>query len=175
MEDKELVRRILRGEKLAFERFYMAHKQVLWQFVVAKVAAEEDAEEIVQDIFLACLDSLPLYSFRSSLKTYLYSIARHEVADYWRRKYAKRVLKVVPLIGEHVADELYNTEELSQKIDYVYARLDREYVCILVMKYEEGLSVKMIAKKLRLTVKATESKLWRARQAFQVAYAESGI
>ena len=170
-EERDVVTRILRGERQAFERFYAAHKQALWKFALSKISREEDAEEMVQDIFLAFLDSLPLFSFRSNLKTFLYSIARHEVADYFRRKYAKRVLRVVPILGEHVAEELYTTGELSQKIDYVYARLLPEYARILVMKYEEGLSIKKIAEKLKVTVKAAESKLWRARQAFQMAYA----
>lgn len=168
--ERELVREILRGERLAFERFYRRYRQELLGFVVKRVGESDKAEEIAQDTFLGFLDSLPLFSFRSSLKTFLYSIARHEVADHWRRAYAKRVLKLVPMVGEYVAKELYSTEELSQKIDYVYKRLGSEYARILQMKYEEGMSVQVMAKKLKMTVKAVESKLWRARKAFQVAY-----
>lgn len=170
VDERGLVGRILRGEKLAFERFYQQHKLVLEKYIESRIGNNSDAEEIAQDTFLSFLDSLPLYSFRSNLKTFLYSICKHEIADYFRRKYAKRALRVMPIVGEFVDERLYSTGELSQQIEMVYRRLLPEYTLILRMKYEEGLSVQAIARKLKLSVKAAESKLFRARKAFQVAY-----
>ena len=175
MKDKKLVARIFSGDKKAFEIFYKEHVQGLTRFVGSKVGEGVDVEETVQDAFLSFLDSLPLFSFRSTLKTFLYSIARHEVADYFRRKYAKRALKLVPIVGEYVSRELYTTHELSAAIDGVYRKILPEYAVILQMKYEEGMSVKEIARKMKLSVKASESRLFRARKAFQLEYANVGI
>ena len=88
MNDKVLVRRILRGDRQAFDSFYRQHRGELLGFVAKRIGNRSDVEEVVQDVFLALLDSLPLYAFKSSLKTFMYSIARHEVADYFRRRYA---------------------------------------------------------------------------------------
>jgi len=54
----------------------------------------------------------------------------------------------------------------------VYQKLRREEVQILRLKYEQGRSVKEIARELNIGVKAAESQLFRARKAFQVAYRE---
>lgn len=171
-QEKELVEGILRGEKQAFGRFYHAEKEKLLGFILRRMTHFEDAQELVQDTFLAFLDSLPWYSFRSSLRTFLYSIARHEVADYFRRRYAKRALKLVPLVGEVVDEKLYRSGELSRQIERVYGKLLPRYAEILQLKYEEELSVKEIATKLRLSAKAVESRLFRARAAFQLAFSE---
>jgi len=167
-----MVEKILRGERRAFEEFYRKEKKKLEYFVLGKVGNRADAEEIVQDSFLGFLDSLPLFSFRSSLKTFLYSVARHEVADYFRRKYAKKALKYVPIVGELVSRELNTTWELSEKIDRVYGEMVPRMAKVLQMKYEEGLSVKEIARNLKISVKAAESKLFRARKEFQLAFEE---
>lgn len=170
--EQDLVGRILRGERQAFEWFFRTHRGDLRRFIQSRVSNEADVEELVQDSFLGFLDSLPLFSFRSRLKTFLYSIASHEVADYFRRRYAKRALRLVPIVGEYVAQELYSSRELSERIDRVYRQLMVEYAVILRLKYEEGWSVARIARKMRLSVKAAESKLFRARKAFQMAYLE---
>lgn len=171
-KERELVDRMLRGGKGEFEKLYKKEIAGLRRFIQSKIGSVEDVEELGQDTFLAFLDSLPLFGFRSTLKTFLYSIARHEVADYFRRKYAKRALKLVPIIGEFVAEELFTTRELSQRIEEVYRKILPEYAQILRLKYEENMSVKQIARKLKTTVKAAESKLFRARKAFQLAYLE---
>lgn len=168
--EKVLVGRILRGERRAFDGFYRKYKGELLGFVSKRIGNASDSEEVVQDVFLALLDSLPLYAFKSSLKTFMYAIARHEVADYYRRKYAKRALKVVPILGELVKEDLYCTDELSAQVEKTYQKLVPVYARMLRLKYEDGLSVKEIARLFRLTVKAAESKLFRARKAFQAAY-----
>jgi len=170
MNEKLLVKKILRGEKRVFEGFYNTYRGELKRFVMMKVGDRRDAEELVADSFLSFLDSLPLFRFKSSLKTFLFSIARHEVLDYYRRRYAKRALKYVPIVGELVDEKLYSTGELSEQIDKVYKALGGEYSRIIRLKYEEDMSVKQIAKKLKLSIKAAESKLFRARKAFQVIY-----
>lgn len=173
-EEKRLVEKILRGERQAFGKFYRKERAGFLGFIAKRVGNFEDAQEIVQDTFLAFLDSLPIFSFRSSLRTFLYSIARHEVADYFRRRYAKRALKFVPLVGEVVDEKLFRSGDLSRRIDRVYGKLLPRYAQVLQLKYEEELSVKEIATKLKLSVKAVESRLFRARAAFQTVFVEEG-
>ena len=67
-------------------------------------------------------------------------------------------------------EKLYSTQELSKQIDRVYRALGSEYAKILRLKYEEEMSVKEIARKLKMSIKAVESKLFRARRAFQLTY-----
>lgn len=175
MSERVLVDKILKGDKGAFERFYKKHRPELKRFMVMKVGDWQDAEELLQDTFLSFLDSLPLFRYKSSLKTFLWSIARHEVLDYYRRRYAKRALKYVPIFKELVDEKLYSTRELSNQIDKVYKKIGREYTRLLELKYEEEMSVKQIARKLKLSVKAVESKLFRARRVFQKKYTELRI
>jgi RNA polymerase sigma-70 factor (ECF subfamily) len=172
MEDKELAQKLLKGDKKALRRFYKLHYLRLLAYVRVRVRMDEDAEEIVHDSFLGFLDSLPLFGFRSSLWTFLVSIARHEIADYYRKLYAKKAIRYVPFVDQVYDKPLYSSEETRELFEMALEKLLPQEKEIILWKYEEGFSVKEIADKLDLGVKAAESKLYRARKAFMVAYEE---
>ncbi len=121
---------------------------------------------------LGLIDSLPLFRGESGLWTFAVSIARHEVADYWRKKYAKKAIKTVPFMDQIYTEQLYAKKKVSQAIERAFERLTDENALIITWKYEEKLSVEEMALRLGVSVKATESRLFRARKAFRVAYTE---
>ena len=171
MKSEEMIlEKILAGDKRAFRDFYKRTRKKISRYVFSKVGSRTDSEEIVQDTYLSFLDSLPLFSRKSLLTTFLFGIARHEVADYWRRSYAKRAIKTVPFVSQVYTEKLYSATVTAEEIDRVYSKLLLEEVIILRLKYEEEMSVKEIARKLEISVKAAESRLFRARKSFQVAY-----
>lgn len=174
MDEKQLVTGILRGDGKALRQLYLTHEPQLKRYVISRVKSPTDAEEIVQDTFLAFLDALPLFNFQSSLWTFLVSITRHEIADYWRKKYAKKAIRAIPLLGGLYDRSLYSSLETAGDvhgaIDAVYAKLHPSHVQLLKWKYEDGLKIKEMAGKLKQSAKATESQLFRARNAFQEMY-----
>ena len=151
--------------------FYKETQPKLKRWLMSRVASEADADEIVQDSYLSLLDSLPLYQGKSSLWTFLVSIAKHEVADYWRKRYAKKAILTTPFADQVYTEKLYSKVQLALTIKKVYKRLLPHEVQILKWKYEENLEVGEIARRLKISLKAAESRLFRARQAFKVAYA----
>lgn len=176
MEEKKLVQEILSGSKRALEKFYCRYKKKLLHFIQAKIQSEEDAEEIFQDTFLAAIEGLRDFSFRSSLFTYLCSIASHKIIDYYRKKKIKQIFfskipEIEPLISTffHPEEELDITL-LREKINQTFKKLAPKYQRILRLKYIDGYSVEEISQKLSISFKSAESTLFRARKAFAKAY-----
>lgn len=163
---------IIDGDKKEFRRFYKEFKPRLEAYVYARTNNLHDSEEIVQDSFIGFLDSLPLFRGQSSLWTFLVSIARHEIADYFRKKYAKKALQYVPFVDQGFSEDLYSAKEIRLVFNSALKKLVKEDQKLLLWKYDKKLSVKEIAKKLDISVKACESKIFRARKAFQLAYDE---
>lgn len=172
VDDKELVNKLLAGDRRALKKFYLSYRPRLLAYTSGRVRLREDAEEIVQDAFLGCLDSLPVFSFRSSLWTFLVSIARHEIADYYRRLYAKRAIKYVPFVEQVYSEPMLAADETAELFEKALTRLRPVERKLIVWKYEEELSVKEIAKRLGVGIKAAESKLYRARQSFKEVYVD---
>jgi len=141
------------------------------------VADPADAEDIVQEALISIYDSLPLFKGKSSFLTWAYSIARHELADFYRKKKFKQIVfSRLPWLRELVSQALgpelaYQELETKKKIVKTFKHLSEGYSRILRLKYVEELSMRQIGQELNLTVKAVESRLTRARLAFQKLYA----
>ncbi len=176
MTDKQLVSNILSGSDKAITFFYRKFKPELLAFVQKKVDSSI-AEELVQDIFLSAIDSLPGFKAKSSLKSWLISIARHEIADFYRKKKIKEIVfSRLPFLEKLFSEALspqtaYEERELKFKIVRTLGKLNEGYRQILRLKYYEGFSVAEMAEKLGISYKSAESKLFRARLAFQKEFA----
>ena len=169
--ERRLVAQILSAQAGSAREFYQRYHQPLKRFVISRTKCPEDAEEIVQDVFLSAIDSLALFSGAGSLMGWLYGIARHEISDYYRKKRIKTlIVSHVPvledLLQDHTWTHYYDRIELQQQIESVFNRLLPRYAKILKMKYLEGWSVVDIAYQLHESFKATETALFRARKAF---------
>ncbi len=180
-DERELVRRLLHGEARVLEAFYHFYSPRLSAFVCKRVNIRGDAEEILHDSLLSALDSLALFSGRSSLFSWLCGIARHEIADYYRKRTIKSVVfSHLPFIEGFVSralepDARLMRKEYEQRVRRALIVLLPHYREILELKYMDGLSVVEIARKLGMSFKACESALGRARRAFAVAYEKSSI
>ncbi|MEI6690689.1 MAG: RNA polymerase sigma factor [bacterium] len=172
----EAVRQVLSGNKGAATLFYRRFEGLLRHFLQQKVSNDTVVEELLQDTFLSAFDALPMYRGEASVKTWLISIAKHEVADYYRKRYVRKVVEQTGILWDGVAESLTTPEiewkktEMSERFDRAFARMSKKYQKIIEMRYQKELSVKEIAKKLTLPFKATESLIFRARIAFAEAY-----
>ncbi len=173
--ENQLIQSILHGEPKSARKFYRLYHRPLKLFIKQRTKCEEDAEEIVQDVFLSAIESLGMFSGRSKLITWLYGIARHEIADYYRKKRVKTLmLSHVPLIKEIIGDKDWRHKHeqifLEEQVKQVLKRINPRYAQVLKMKYLEGWSVIDMAKELNESFKATETALFRARKAFALEW-----
>lgn len=171
-KDKKLIEEIINKNEEAVYRFYQENKKGLFNFIYRQIKNRQDAEEILQDSFLAFIEGLRDFTGESSLKTYLFAIAKNKIIDFIRKRKIKKVLfsSIPPYIVEGLKTILFNEEiekrELAAKIKKVFNKLPNDYQLVLRLKYIEGEKVKTIAQKLSMKFKATESLIFRARQAF---------
>lgn len=173
--DSELLARLLSKDEKALRYFYDMHKNSLLAFILRNLQ-QQDAEEVLQDTFVACIESLRNFRGQSSLKTFLYSIAKRKIIDKLRRQKIKRVL--FSYLPDYILESLavvflhdtLDNAYLTKKIQKVFSTLPNDYESALKLKYIEGYSVADIAAEKRMTYKAVESLLFRARKAFVVLY-----
>jgi RNA polymerase sigma factor (sigma-70 family) len=176
MDEKQLVKQILAGDKKAIEKFCTKYQKPLLAFVGKRVKNKRDAQDVVQETLISGLNSLPNFNFKSFLFSWLCSIAKHEIADFYRKRKLKTILfSKMPFLQNWADDALgpqgkYLKEELKEEISFVLESLTEGYSKILRLKYIEGMTMKAIAKKLSITVKAVESRLYRARKKFRASW-----
>ena len=98
------------------------------------------------------------------------------MADFYRKRYVRAVVeKTVPLFEDILSDLqspefLLHKKQVRERFTRAYRSLSAQYQEILSLRFELGMSVREVAAKMQLSFKATESLLYRARQAFALAY-----
>jgi RNA polymerase sigma-70 factor (ECF subfamily) len=141
----------------------------LQRFFSNRVAHPSDAQELVQDTLLSCLSSLPLFRGEANFWGYMLSVARHELADYWRKKYAKRAISLLPF-GQELLDSVERPVKGGNQEDEIVRLLERlpsDISELLQLKYIDGLSIKELATQYGLSFSAMQSRLYRAKEVFK--------
>lgn len=172
MDDTTLIDHLFAHDRQAVSSFYRRFAPELKRYISCRVNQPEDADEILQDTLFSFLEGLRDFRKESSVRTYLFSICQHKVIDFYRRKKIKHIVfSQVPQLEMLVSPVLGPEEELDatlvqEKIRAVFARLLPAYRQILKLKYLDHVAVEDIARKLTITFKSAESRLFRARRAF---------
>jgi len=144
----------------------------LFRFVFARTGlSPADVDDLVQETLAHGWQRRREFLESSSFETWLLSIARHKIADFWRRRSRSRdadVARALSRIDETpIPEELLGSAEMRERVDAALQRLDDDYARVLTLRYLDDLPVKAIAEQLGDTESANESRLTRARDAFR--------
>ena len=84
MENNEthIIRRILKGETALYENFLNQYGQQVFSLIAHIICNQEDAEELMQDVFLKAFQHLSSFKAESSFSTWIYSIAYNAIFEY---------------------------------------------------------------------------------------------
>ncbi len=148
-----------------FEALLGAHRLAVERFVKFHVRSEADAEDILQETYLAAYLAFPRLKDGDAFRPWLISIARNKWRDWYRRQ-ARRPDTPVEELPEVAAPEPADTavEETLERLSDRDARMLRLF-------YLEQLPQKQIAQQLSIPQGTVKSRLSAARQRFAAAYA----
>ena len=92
-----------RGDRGAFDALVSPWRRPLFGYIYRMVTQRQDAEDLLQDVLVRVLESLPSFRSEARFKTWLFGIATHVCLDHLRKK--KRWRVETQLDGEKKAHE----------------------------------------------------------------------
>lgn len=95
--------------KLTPDKWVATYADSLFNYAMARVGERETAKDLVQETFLSALRGLGGFKGESSEKTWLFSILRNKIIDYYRKKGTAKEIPVSSVSGP--ADEEYYFDE----------------------------------------------------------------
>jgi RNA polymerase sigma-70 factor (ECF subfamily) len=158
------------------DNFYKKYYLGVKKFVSQKIDDEGVVEELTNDIMMAAMMCRSNFNGKCNEFSWVCSIAKHKIIDYYRKKKLKTILFSFSPEFEEIADKALTPErdvlknELKEEIKKTLAEISKGYNDILRLKYIEGMKINEIAINLKLTGKAVESKLIRAKKKFREAW-----
>lgn len=156
-----LISEVRRGKEDALFRLFDEHHLPLFRFAWRLTGSLADAEDIVQDCFLALLR--PDCGFdpaRTSIRTYLFGAVRNQ----WLKRLRRREPGIGPEPTDHRTPETETARsEVAVAVARAIAELPDTQREILLLAHYEQLSLAEIAEITQLEVTAVKSRLQRAR------------
>jgi len=128
--EQYLLDKIRRGNKQAWSEFVDRYRGRLLSFAQAKLSQSADAEDAVQETFVAFINSLQDYRGDCGLETYLFALLRRKIIDSYRSRQARHVCLIqdtyeTPDVNEP-ADPFTNVAGPGQTASW-YVRADEKY------------------------------------------------
>jgi RNA polymerase sigma-70 factor (ECF subfamily) len=161
--DEALAAKARDGDRSAFETLIDRYLPVVYNRLRARLPPEA-VEDVTQQVFVAAVRGIERFRGEASFRTWLIAIARHKVADYYRRR--QREPETVPFDGQ-VLGETPNPGSRDDWEEQVLVRvclrwLPSHYREILLMRFAEGLKFRTIAEILDISLDAAKSRYRRA-------------
>ena len=120
-------------------------------YVSARVSNRQDAEDITAETFEKAMRALPRYDeAKASYSTWVYTIARNTMTDYFRKRRQFAVLSDEVASDEQVDDGLLS-EETLEELARALARLSQDERDVVVLRYYHGLPLTEVADKMRMS------------------------
>jgi RNA polymerase sigma-70 factor (ECF subfamily) len=146
------------------ERVWQAFSTLLRQFIFNRVQNKEDAEDIIQTVFLKIHQNVLQLKEEDKLRAWVYQVARNAIIDYYRSKKPVSELPEIIELPEHLENEPATARDYALGIKIMIDRLPEKYRQALILDEFEGLPQKQIAKELGLSLPGVKSRVQRARK-----------
>ena len=155
--NSELILLIQKDDRVAFYHIYERYSKRLYGFVLRYIKQTEDAEEIVQEVFVKIWESRNKIDAYSSFEAFLFTIAYNTTISLLRKRTSEKIylehLKSLQQCANSpdLIDEI-QFNELNDRVQSLINELTPRQKEIFQLSREEGLTHDEIAKKLGISV-----------------------
>lgn len=177
MAIEDCYREFAGGNKDAFVKIVEEFRESLIYFINRYVDNYSLAEDLSEDVFVELLMQPGRYNYKTSLKTYLFTIGRNKAIDYIRKN--KRILygpldTDVRETAESFEDK-YCKEEVKKSMLRILSELKEEYRIVLYLLYFEDMSYEEVGKVIHKNIKQVTNLAYRAKQTMREALKKEGF
>ena len=144
-----------------FSQVVRDYKERIYWLVRRFVNNHEDADDLVQEIFLKIWQALPSFRGEASLYTWVYSIATHETLNHLRREKVRAALRFSSLDDEMErridTDPWFNGTEAERKLAKAVARLPEKQRQVFILRYYDEMPYEEMSQVLGTSVGALKA------------------
>jgi RNA polymerase sigma-70 factor (ECF subfamily) len=173
--DIELLRGVASRDDECFEELLQRYGSKIMNVALRITRNQEDAEEVLQDVFITVVTKGRTFEQKSQFSSWLYRVAMNSSFMKLRARNRRRTVSledIEPQVSSNWVGnrtDMYDVESMSTKHevrDAIQAAIDKlpeDYRAIFILRDVDGLSNEAVGAVLSLTVPAVKSRLHRSR------------
>ena len=160
--DYNLIDDLCNGDLEAFDIIFKKYGDRLFGFALTYLKSREETEELVQDVFLKLWVNRKNLKKQSSLKSYLFTIAYHNMCRLFREKQIHgKFREEIIAIGNRTVnlEEQLEYKSTLEQIDCLIGKLPEKQRVIFLKSRKEGKSSKEIADEMNLESSTVDNQI----------------
>jgi RNA polymerase sigma-70 factor (ECF subfamily) len=176
--DAELVARVQRGDKKAFDLLVLKYQRKILRLLGRMIRDPSEIEDVAQEAFIKAYRALPQFRGESAFYTWLYRIAvntaRNWLASAGRRPSTPNAIEnedgetfneTDNLTDISTPEAMVASREIAETVNKVIDGLPEELRTAIVLREIEGMSYEDIAQSMDCPIGTVRSRIYRAREA----------
>ncbi len=177
-DDETLLKRIAQGDRLAMQVLFGRHQVRVFRFLLRFVKDEARAEDLISEVFLDIWRQANRFEGRSSVSTWMLSIARFKALSLVRKRQEAALDEDY---AESIEDDSDTPEVELQKKDKGAAlrdclqKLSLDHREIIDLVYYHEKSVEEVAEILKIPANTVKTRMFYARQKLTEIFRRAGI
>lgn len=178
--DSHWVQEARQGDLQAFDYLMSKYSGRIYALLYNMTSNKEDAEDLLQEVFLKAYKALPKFKEKSSFYTWVYRIGVNTAINYVKKRKKKQGLSLdhldlglerdpalVQMASQETPDRNLNLKELQKKLNSALQTLSENHRTVVVLHDIQGLPHHEIGKILGVSSGTVRSRLFYARQQLQ--------
>lgn len=165
--DLELIQEFKNGNSNAFNLLVLRYQERIYWVVRRLLPDHDEADDVVQDVFVKVYRSLNSFKGDSSFYTWLYRIAMNLSLNEIRRKKTRKTFSLDDAVMQHESSEPLPVEQMEREeqtrlIKAAIERLPEKQKKVFVLRYYEELPYEEISKILKTSVGGLKANYFHA-------------
>ncbi len=168
--DESIAQKVQQGERGAFGELVARYQDKLLRYGRRFLVSPDDAEDVVQDIFLKAYENIQSFDVTRRFSPWIYRIAHNEFINALKKRKAARTIfafdidTLFPYLQAHeTADEATLARDLRETLEGHLGKLDAKYREPLILYYLEEMDYKEISDILQIPISTVGVRLARGR------------
>ena len=171
--DASLIREFTRGSIEAFEELIAKYESKVFNLAMRFTRNQEDAEEVVQDVFTTLYKKIHGFQGKSAFSSWLYRIVVNAAFMKLRKRRQQAAVYIEDMVQEQKldhdsffvsrSDSIAMNREVREMLANAINRLPEQYRNVFVLRDIDGLSNEEVSELLDLSIPAVKSRLHRSR------------
>ncbi len=176
LSDEELVEQIVaNNDPLLFGRLYDRYAKMVYNKCYGFAKSDDEAEDLTQDVFLQLFIKLRMFKGKSKFSTWLYSFTYNFCVNYVNRNKQRKMqdqsipVEATEYMKAEIPDEsLY--EMKAEKLKKALELISAEDKSLLLLKYQDGASIKELVSLMDIGESAVKMRLKRGKEKLMEIY-----
>lgn len=176
LNDRELVAKFKKGSLEAYEEIVARHETKVFNLAMRYTRNQEDAEEVLQDVFTTIYRKINSFQGKSAFSSWLYRIVVNAAFMKLRKRKQNQAISIEDMsitakqkylddtsMQGYRSKNIAQNRELRSVLKQAIEKLPDQYRAVFILRDIDGMSNQEVSQILELSIPAVKSRLHRSR------------